>query len=101
MFSLVFLAILLVAVVGSGVLTGWLFWLMSRLRSLESARGVGETGLLSSQLDGLTAELAAVRNQLDTLEQRTEFNERLLEDRSSTGTQGLPPATEAMESKQE
>ena len=96
MISMVYLMILLVAVIGSGVLTGWLFWLMSRLRRLESVREMGESGLLSSHLDGLTAELSAMREQLDLLEQRTEFTEHLLEGRSSTGAPASPPATEAI-----
>jgi Tfp pilus assembly protein PilO len=95
--NMVFMLILLVAVIGTGVLTGWVVWTMSRLRRLESAREAGETGLLSSHLDELTAELSAVRDQLDMLEQRTEFSERLLEGRTSTGAPASPPATEATE----
>jgi len=82
MFSVVGLMLVLVAAVGSGVLTGWLFWLMSRLRRLESSRESSDAGLLSQSIEGLTAELATVREQLDMLEQRTEFNQRLLEGRS-------------------
>ncbi len=87
MISMVFLTILLVAVIGSGVLTGWLFWLMSRLKRLESVRETADGGLLTGRLDELTAEMSAVRDQLEMLEQRTEFNERLLEGRPPT-----PPA---------
>jgi len=82
MFSVVGLMLVLVAAVGSGVLTGWLFWLMGRLRRLESSRESSDAGLLSQSIEGLTAELATVREQLDMLEQRTEFNQRLLEGRS-------------------
>jgi len=87
MFSVVGLMLVLVAAVGSGVLTGWLFWLMGRLRRLESARDGSDAGLLHNSLSNLTNELTAIREQLDQLEQRTEFNERLLEGRVST-----PPA---------
>ncbi|TFG63155.1 MAG: hypothetical protein E4H28_06765 [Gemmatimonadales bacterium] len=87
MFSVVGLMLILVAALGSGVLTGWLFWLMGRLRRLEIARDSSDGRLLSQSLDGVVSELAAVREQLNQLEQRAEFNERLLEARAST-----PPA---------
>ncbi len=94
MISLAVLLLVLVAVVGSGVMSGLIFWFTSRLKRLESKQEAGETGLLSSHLDELSAEISAVREQLDRLEQRTEFHERLLEGRPSNGAPELPPAPE-------
>ena len=91
MIGVVGLLIVFAAVVGSGVMTAVLFWFTSRLRRLESSQESSDAGLLSQSIEGLTAELSTVREQLDMLEQRTEFNERLLEGRSSDE---LPAGTE-------
>lgn len=91
MISLALILILIVAVAGSGLLSGWMVWMMSRTRRLEATPGGGEDALLAGRIEELTAELSAVRRQLDDLEQRTDFNERLLEDRG--GAEQLPPAT--------
>jgi hypothetical protein len=92
--SLVAILIVFAGVLGTSVMGGVLFWLTSRLRRLESGRESGresdDTGLLTSAVDSLTAELSTVRDQLDMLEQRTEFNQRLLEGRPPSP----PPATE-------
>jgi len=89
--SLALILILIVAVAGSGLLSGWMVWMMSRTRRLEATPTAGEDGLLADRLEQLTAEVTAVRQQLDDLEQRTDFNERLLEDRGRP--EQLPPAT--------
>ncbi len=81
MISLVAILIVVAGVLGTSVMGGVLFWLTSRLRRLESGRESDDTGLLTSAVDSLTAELSTVRDQLDMLEQRTEFNQRLLEGR--------------------
>jgi hypothetical protein len=86
--SLALILILIAAVAGSGLLSGWMVWMMSRTRRLEATPHGSEDGLLSGRLDELAAELSAVRRQLDDLEQRTDFNERLLEDRAPDQ---LPP----------
>jgi len=92
--SLVAILIIFAAVIGTSVMGGTLFWLTSRLRRLESGRESGresdDTDLFSNAVDALTAELSVVRDQLDVLEERTEFNQRLLEGRSPSP----PPATE-------
>lgn len=89
-FSFAIILLILTAVVGSAAMSGVIFWLTSRLRRLESAREPGGTDLLSSHLDELTAELSVVRDQLDKLEQRTEFNERLLEGRMTAELPASP-----------
>ena len=79
--SLTFFLLLLVAVAGSGVLSVFMFSVLSRLRTLESSPGEPSGKLPSGQLDKLVEELSSVRDQLDALEQRSEFHERLLEGR--------------------
>ncbi|MFQ5529265.1 MAG: hypothetical protein ACE5FP_02860 [Gemmatimonadota bacterium] len=92
MISVAFLLILIVAVAGSGLLTGWMVWMMSRTRKLEARPQTEEGGLPWDRLEELAGELADVRRQLALLEERTEFSERLLEDRSSA-TDSPPTAS--------
>ena len=81
MVSVAVLLLVLVAAVGSGVMSVFMFSALSRLRQLESRAGEQPRELPSAGLEELTAELSAVREQLEALEQRTDFNERLLEGR--------------------
>ena len=79
--SLFWLLIVMVAVSGSAVMTAVLFWLVSRVRRLERADEAKVAGALTSHVEELRSELASVRHQLEQLEERTEFNARLLEGR--------------------
>ena len=81
MISMAVLLLVLVAVAGSTVLTWFMFSALARLRQLESSTTERPRELASGGLEELTAELSAVREQLEALEQRTDFNERLLEGR--------------------
>ena len=86
MLSIAWLLIVIAAVVGSGVMTGLVTMLITRVRRLEETRQSNDSGLLAESFDKLAAELSAVRDQLDMLEERTDFNERLLEGRTPDGT---------------
>jgi hypothetical protein len=80
--SVAVLLIIIVAVIGTGVMTGIITMLFSKIRRLEETEPRGDSRLPAESFDKLAAELTAVRDQLDMLEQRTEFNERLLEGRT-------------------
>jgi len=79
--SVAVLMIIIVAVIGTGVMTGIITMLISKVRRLEEIRPGGDDGLLTESFDKLATELSAIRDQLEMLEQRTDFNERLLEGR--------------------
>ena len=81
MLSLTILTLILVAVVGSGIMSVFMFSVLSRLRQLESSSDQQSSELPPGQLNALADELSSVRDQLEALEQRTEFHERLLEGR--------------------
>lgn len=81
MLSLTILLLILVAVAGSGIMSVFMFSVLSRLRQLESRSEEQLPELPSGQLNALADELSSVRNQLEALEQRSEFHERLLEGR--------------------
>jgi hypothetical protein len=80
--SVAMLLIIIVAVIGTGVMTGLITMLFSKIRRLEETEPGSDSRLPAESFDKLAAELTAVRDQLDMLEQRTEFNERLLEGRT-------------------
>jgi hypothetical protein len=79
--SLTILLLILVAVAGSGIMSVFMFSVLSRLRQLESSSDHQPSELPSGQLNALADELSSLRDQLEALEQRTEFQERLLEGR--------------------
>jgi len=89
--SLALMLLLIAAVAGSGLAAGWMVWMMSRTRRLEATLPDGEDGALAGRLEEIAAELSTVRRQLDDLEQRAEFTERLLEADGIPGK--LPPVS--------
>jgi len=81
--SLTVLVLILVAVAGSGIMSVFMFSVLSRLRTLESGSDEQPAELSGGRVGELADELSAVRDQLDALEQRAEFHERLLEGRDA------------------
>lgn len=79
--SLFWLLIVMAAVSGSAVMTAVLFWIVSRVRRLEAADEEKTATVLTSRIEELHSELASLRDQLELLEERSEFNARLLEGR--------------------
>jgi len=81
--SVAVLMIIIVAVIGTGVMTGIITMLISKVRRLEETGPGGDDGLLTESIGKLATEVSAIHDQLEMLEQRTDFNERLLEGRTA------------------
>lgn len=83
MFGIVEMIILLVAVIGSGVMSAFLVWFIGRLRALE--RGLqdkGDVPALSAQIAALQGEVDSLQGTVQRLTERAEFTERLLEEKT-------------------
>jgi len=76
----IFLFVLIAAVVGSAGMVGVLAWIHQRLRRLESGTAPDSDRLLAENAD-LRDQLEAMRSDLNALDERVDFTERLLEGR--------------------
>ena len=91
MFTTPQLLILIAAIIGSGSMVGILAWMASRIRALESH----DSSLLLEQIEVLRSELEAVGHSVASLEERTDFTEKLLTSGSGSDARSehLPPSS--------
>jgi hypothetical protein len=71
--------VVLAAVSGSAWVMGMLGWLWHRVKRLEEQGGAGGTRPLASELEQIEGRLTASGRDLERLDERVDFLEKLLE----------------------
>ena len=87
MFSLVEIIILLVAVIGSGTMAALIMHVHARLQRLESGFDPADKpAALVAKIDALRIDVESLQNTVERLTERTDFTERLLEEKTGEET---------------